>query len=97
MATQCVIEGVEHRVYHEGKVQSLAFKTSNGRDSTIGIVQPGKWDFGIAKRLETIVVTYGIMKINGEEAHATMLRKIKPGEQIIFEAEEVACYYCYYD
>ena len=92
---------IKHNNYFEGKVQSLGFTTTQGQDATIGVVAPGKYDFGIAKRQETITAIKGSFKINGCEVNAiiTIMRihVIHPGEQIIFETSKIAAYICVYD
>jgi len=87
---------IAHNKYFEGLVQSLGFTRSNGRKATVGVVLPGKHDFGIAKAPEEIVVIYNKITINGKEISAISSHNIKVGDPIVFEADEPAAYICYY-
>ncbi|MCX6745490.1 MAG: pyrimidine/purine nucleoside phosphorylase [Candidatus Parcubacteria bacterium] len=87
---------IKHNSYHEGKVQSLGFITCDNKHATVGIVLPGKYDFGIAKAPECIVITYNKIKINGKEYRAISSCDIKVNDPIVFEVEETAAYICYY-
>lgn len=47
--------------YFEGKVKSIAFKTSEG-DATIGVMAEGEYEFGTST-VEYMTVTSGIMDV----------------------------------
>jgi len=80
--------------YFGGKVQSLEF-TCGGKKKTVGVVEPGKFDFKIAPVGEIIRVIEGTLVINGKEykwnSQACFIHK---GEQVIIEnqTEEDAAY-----
>ncbi|MFA5187936.1 MAG: pyrimidine/purine nucleoside phosphorylase [Patescibacteria group bacterium] len=90
---------IKHNTYFDGQVQSLGFTTFLGKKATIGVVLPGKYDFGIAKAPESITVIHNKITINGTEYRAISSQDcdIKVGDPIIFEATEPATYICYYD
>ena len=87
---------IKHNTYSEGQVQSLGFITASGRKATVGVVLPGKHDFGIAKAPEEIVIIQNKLTINGKVYPAITTCNIKVGDPIVFEAEEPVAYICYY-
>ncbi len=91
------MDEIKQNSYHNGKVKSLGFTTINGRKATVGVVLPGKHDFGIASAPEEIVVIHNKITINGQEYRAIMSCRIEANDPIVFEAEEPAAYICYYD
>ena len=88
---------ISHNKYHNGNVQSLGFTTFAGRKATVGVVLPGKHDFGIAKAPEHITVVHNKITINGREFPAITTCDIKVGDPIVFETKQTAVYLCYYD
>jgi len=88
---------IKQNSYHDGKVKSLGFTTINGRKATLGVVLPGKFDFGIASAPEEIVVIHNKLTINGKEYRAIMTCQINVNDPIVFEAAEPAAYICYYE
>jgi len=80
--------------YFKGKVQSLEFRCG-GKKRTVGVVEPGTYDFKIAETDEIIQVIEGTLVINGVEykwnSQACFIHK---GEQVIIEnqTEEDAAY-----
>ncbi|MDD5341124.1 MAG: pyrimidine/purine nucleoside phosphorylase [Patescibacteria group bacterium] len=95
MARKKTDPGIKHNVYFKGRVQSLGFTSESG-DHTVGVVSPGRYEFGIAKRQERIVVVYGCIKINGQECKAISTFIIPAGKEIVFEATRFAAYTCSY-
>jgi uncharacterized protein YaiE (UPF0345 family) len=87
---------IKHNTYSGGQVQSLGFETASGKKATVGVVLPGRHDFGIAKAPEEIVVIYNKITINGTEKSAISSYNIKVGDPIVFEVDEPAAYICYY-
>jgi len=97
MADKCGVNGVVHKdFFDDGSVQALAFEDSNGRKS-VGVVAPGRHDFGIADGPETIVVTSGLLMINDltfPTLSGNNICHIKVGDPIIFNAKDYASYLC---
>ena len=87
---------ITHNSYFGGEVQSLGFTRSNGKKATIGVISPGRHDFGIAKAPEEITIIFNKIIINGKECQAIMSCHINPGDPIVFEAAGPAAYICYY-
>ncbi len=56
---------IKRNVYFEGAVQSLGAASGEGVQLTIGIVEPGEYDFGTTSRTEEIRVVLGLLYING--------------------------------
>lgn len=90
---KCLINGVVHKVFFEGGVQSLSFDDNVGNKS-IGVVKPGTWDFGTLDAPETIVVLTNTININGIDYPTQGNCPLKAGDIIIFKATQVACYLC---
>lgn len=92
---------IKHNVYMfpntGGEVQSLGFQTALNQDATVGVIQPGEYDFGIAKRHEKITVVYGTLHINRNQIDDGQHFVILAGSPIRIRAEEVAVYLCFYD
>lgn len=93
---KCLIQGVVHKVFFKGGVQSLAFDDSRGNNS-VGVVLPGKWDFGILDAPETIKVLSGQIEINGfmyptPQGHNSC--PLKKGDKIIFRTDRISSYLC---
>ncbi|MFC1655296.1 hypothetical protein ACFL3C_00325 [Patescibacteria group bacterium] len=94
--------GWMHKDYEEDNVgiNSLAFI---GEDELIhmtsGMVRPGDWDCGMAASQETIVVTSGMLSVNGKQFVSGDMEPcvIQPGEHIQIKADELSTYLCYYD
>jgi len=84
-----------HNTYFEGAVQSLGFSDDNGR-ATVGVVEPGDYDFGTAKTEERITVTTGKLTINGREYRMGETCTIPTGEVILIAAEVFSSYVCRY-
>lgn len=95
MADICTLNGVTHTDFlDDGGVQALCFETQSGK-KTIGIVTPGRHDFGVVNvKPETIVVTSGTLIINGTCLEAGGRYFIKTGDLIVFEANDYASYLC---
>jgi len=91
---------IKHNTYFDGQVQSLGFKQDED-DATIGVVEPGDYNFGVAERPETIKVISGQLIINGSLRVASVAAKdsiyeIKSGEAIEISATLTAAYLCIY-
>ena len=95
MTDRCNINGVVHKDFlDDGTVQALAFESQSGK-KTVGVVVPGRHDFGIVDvNPATIVVTSGTLIINGTLLEASNRYFIKKGDHIVFEAEDYASYLC---
>lgn len=90
---------ITHNTYENGKVMSLRFKTSTGRDATVGVIEPGVYDFGVIDRQETIVVIDGELVINGEKVVAGSSCPhiiVEAGKEVNIAAVKTAAYICYY-
>jgi len=86
---------IKHNVYFDGAVQSLGFQDGN-QDYTIGVVEPGVWDFGEATRPETITILTGYLRISGATITTGKTITINPGVSIVIEAKGAASYLCRY-
>lgn len=93
--------GIDHNSHFDGAVQSLGAKSQLVRTGfNVGVVNPGKWSFGVAERGEQIRVLAGGLKINGKLIHShgpCAVIDIKKGEQILVEADDFVPYWCLYD
>lgn len=87
---------IKHNVYEKGRVQSLGFKDCE-QDCTVGVLEPGLYDFGQAKRQEAIRVLTGYITINGKSVIAGEMIVVVPGEKIVILATATASYLCRYD
>lgn len=107
MGDKIAPELIELNVYRfddGGIVKSLAYKTSEGKDATHGVIIPGttkKFDFGVAKRREEIFVVQGMLAVNGQQFGVFNRRLnttivFEPGEQIMLECQGPAAYNCVY-
>jgi len=88
---------IKRREYFKRGVVSLRFKLAKGKEASIGVVTPGKWNFGIAKSPEVIHVITGVLKINGHTMRqfSTPIH-INVGDPIVIEAKRDASYLCEY-
>jgi len=90
---------IKHHVYENGKIQSLGFKTADGRDATIGVIHgAGNWDFGEANRREQITITSGEITSADEKSHypAGNVLTFEKGDKIQFRTSGPASYICIY-
>jgi len=89
---------INHNSYFNGQVQSLGFTRASGKKATVGVVLPGRHDFGIAKAPEEIIVVNGRITINGKTYRAISSCNINTGDPIVFEVDEpgAAAYICNY-
>ncbi len=90
---------IKRNTYFVGRVQSLASVEDGVTTMTIGMVLPGTYDFGKAKREEIIQVTLGALWINGATyragpGYAPCI--IHPGDDITISADSMATYVCRY-
>ena len=84
-------EGSEPIVHNLGFIPEGKQKTTK----TIGMMKPGMHDFGVIQRDEEIEVTDGAIKINGTlYSRGSGKCIIKPGDRVVFIAEEVSSYMC---
>ncbi len=93
---------LKHNVYtfeDGGRVESLGYKTEEGHDATHGVVVPGstrRFDFGIAKRREQIVVVQGLIGAKGRLFRAFETITFEVGEQIELACAAPSAYNCIY-
>jgi len=88
---------IKHNSYYDGKVQSLGFSRENN-DATVGVLEPGEYDFGRASRRETIKVVHGTLHhipTNRDFSESQVLT-VEPGEEIKLSCAEHVAYVCYY-
>lgn len=89
---------ITHNTYFDGKVQSLGFVMfDNKRRATIGVLQSGEYDFGVAEQTECIEVTSGKLVVGSKEYN----RRSEPcvftrGDSIIMRAIGITSYICTY-
>lgn len=87
---------MKHNVYFDGAVQSLGFRNGT-QDCTVGVIEPGLYDFGKADRQETITVLTGYITVNGDSVIAGEKVVIIPGQTIVIGATDPAAYLYRYD
>lgn len=88
---------ITHNVFHGGAVQSLGFTTDDGLQKTIGVMLVGTWDFGIAKKQETINVITGQIVVQGKVYDCRSGPCVfLAGDRIIFRVREAVSYLCIY-
>lgn len=93
---------IQHNVYEGGKIQSLGFSSEHGRAATIGVLEPGKYNFGGAKRRERIHVTFGHIMAKGRNVvHSDTSSEegalvFEEGDEIVLECQCVTAYICLY-
>jgi uncharacterized protein YaiE (UPF0345 family) len=95
----CEINGIVHKVFHDGGVQSLRIENidGHGHNGSIGVIQPGEWNFGKISSSEILRITSGRVKINRKEywaepGHDTCT--VKAGSRLTYKAEQIASYVC---
>lgn len=86
---------IVHKTYFEGTVQSLGCCSAQGRTS-VGVVLPGSYDFGVIQTTERITITGGSLRINGRDYCTGETAAVEIGEQVVIIATEVASYLCLY-
>ncbi len=83
------------KTYFGGSVQSLGFQDGTQR-CTVGVVDPGTYDFGKAEHRETIAILTGYLTINGTNYFPGERCEISAGDSIQIEAKSTASYLCRY-
>lgn len=75
---------IQENSYFDNNVKSLGYETPEG-DSTIGVMEPGDYEFGTSKH-ETMLVIEGEMhvKLPGESE----FKEVKNGEMFQVEANQ---------
>lgn len=89
---------IKHNSYFGGSVQSLGFET-RGAKATVGVMEPGVHDFGVASIPEEITVIAGSMGIKGKQygpGRTENVARFEAGEKIVFEVSELSAYLCRY-
>lgn len=92
---------IVHHVYNRGRVQSLGFQNIDGKDATLGVMQPGEYDFGVAKTKETIYVIDGGMITEESGGHCLTRPTNDPiifrkGQRIKISCDSPVAYLCVY-
>ena len=90
---------MKHNFYFEGKVQSLAINTSEGR-ATVGVIEPGRYPFGTDTE-EHMRVLVGVLKAKlpgGDWQEYAEGESFVVAPNVKFEVEAVAdvAYICHY-
>lgn len=86
--------------YFDGKVKSIAFTSSTG-PATAGVMAPGEYEFGTAKK-EIMTVTSGKLTVNlpGETAWKDYVKgetfMIEPDKKFQLKVSEETSYLCLY-
>ena len=89
--------GIDHNIYHNGRVQSLGWTHDKDTKMSVGVVLPGSHNFGTAECKERIRVHSGSLTINGEKySYSSGSCVINPGDQVQIDAEEPSYYLCIY-
>ena len=92
-------DSISHNVYFEGKVQSLALETDQGK-ATLGVMKKGSYEFATSSP-ERMVVVSGVLNVRLPESSWV---KYYTHDEFRVEANtsfEVSCdsdvaYICYY-
>lgn len=87
---------IQHNTYEGGKVQSLGFTSERGHELTVGVLEPGEYNFGVAKRRETIHVSYGLIEAKGKRVVMSAINASNPDYFIVFEPGEEIRLKCYH-
>jgi len=90
---------IKHNVYEQGKVQSLGFTTEESYEATVGVLEAGTYNFGVAKRREEIkVLTGSLSTLDGKTDWDSMTNPLvfEEGQTIEFNAAEGTSYLCIY-
>lgn len=91
---------ITHNVYFEGKVQSLGFTDAVGNDWTVGVLEPGEYEFD-ASRYEMVEVLQGVLKDHRtNKMHSAQsnpkLEHFSPGNTVHLSCKVVVVYRCLY-
>jgi uncharacterized protein YaiE (UPF0345 family) len=90
---------MQHNSYFEGKVQSLAITTPEGR-ATVGVIEPGSYNFGTdSEEHMTIIAGSAKVKLPGGDWRTfgkgeTFI--VPPKSSFDIEAAADVAYICYY-
>lgn len=89
---------IKHNTYYDGRVQSLSFQDSSGTEISVGVMEPGEHNFGVAQRRETIFLTHGILIWKGEgfSPNNNEPITIEAGEDVVFSCSSQVAYFCLY-
>ena len=92
---------ITHTVYEKGKVQSLGFTMPDGRKATVGVLEAGSYNFGVAKRREEIEVITGELSLPGSNnmkwhPMTNDVLVFEEGQPIEFLAIDGTSYLCIY-
>jgi len=89
--------GITLNIFKGGRIQSLGFKNVNGKDVTMGVIMPGEYDLGIAKRDEELTIVEGILAAKGNSFLPMPGEEpvvFKKGERIQFSCISPVAYIC---
>jgi len=81
----------------------VTLTSEHGREASVGVLESGKYNFGVAKRRETIHVAFGHLMAKGRNVvHSDTSSEegalvFEPGEEIVLECQCVTAYICLYD
>jgi len=87
---------IEHNVYFDGQVQSLAIVVNGKTITSVGTVLPGVYDFGFIKTRERITVTSGKLHINGRWFDVGETETVDANKGVRILADAPATYVCHY-
>ena len=86
---------IKHNSYFDGSVQSLGYQ-AEGRNATVGVMEPGVHDFGQASIPEVITVISGRVEAKGKSYDKGGVFGFEPGDRIVFDVKETLAYLCQY-
>jgi uncharacterized protein YaiE (UPF0345 family) len=91
---------IKHNTYFEGKVQSLALDTENGK-ATLGVMLPGEYTFGTSTA-EVMTIISGELNVklpNGvwEYYYPNESFEIAAKQSFQVNCEKDVAYICYYE
>jgi len=82
--------------YFEGKVKSIAF-TAGGGPATVGVMAPGDYEFGTAKKeIMTVVSGKLTVKLPGEADWMDFTFTVAPNSKFQLKVAEDTAYLCLY-
>jgi len=94
---------IKHNTYRDGMLQSLEFLTKDNQSASIGVILPGTYNLGKAKRQETILIVSGSLTVILKNGYDTwqptdaVTHVFKKGQEIKFTCAEPVVYYCLYN
>lgn len=87
---------ITHKEHGKDGIQTLEFTDKSGIDHQVGVIPPGEYNFGLAKRTEIVRVLSGSIIIKGEVYNPEEKFTVLPGQEISFSTHEISSYISHY-